>query len=88
MKLKTGLMIRELVGKYVVIPVGAGSEAFHGIIEMNKTGAFLWEQMEKDMTKEQLTEALLEHYDVDQMQAEKDVEIFTERLLKAGILEE
>ena len=54
---------------------------------MNRLGAFLWEQLKEEQTKEELTAKILERYDVDSVQAEQDVETFTTQLLDAGILE-
>mgnify|MGYP003377258557 CR=1 FL=1 len=87
MRIKEGFMMREVAGKYVVVPVGVGTYSFKGMIQMNRLGAFLWEQLKEEQTKEELTAKILERYDVDSVQAEQDVETFTTQLLDAGILE-
>ena len=79
--------MREVAGKYVVVPVGVGTYSLKGMIQMNRLGAFLWEQLKEEQTKEELTAKILERYDVDSVQAEQDVETFTTQLLDAGILE-
>lgn len=88
MKIKDGFMMREVAGKYVVVPVGAGSNTFKGMIQMNGLGAFLWTKLKEEQTKESLTEAVLEHYNASPDQVETDVKNFLVQLLDAGVLEE
>ena len=37
MKLKKGYIMKELAGRYVVLPVGGEPEGFQGMIQMNVT---------------------------------------------------
>lgn len=87
MKIRTGFMMREVAGKFVAVPVGVGAGNFKGMLQTNKTGAFLWELLKEEQTKDSLVKAMLEHYEMTEEQANKDVEIFTGQLLEAGILE-
>lgn len=79
--------MREVAGKYVVVPVGAQENDFRGMIQMNQTGAFLWKELEKEQTEEALVEAMLEKYEISEEQAKADVASFTSRLLQEGIME-
>lgn len=89
MKTKEGFMLRQLGEQYVVVALGNASKEFHGMIRLNSTGAYLWEKLSRgNLTKEQLTEAMLEKYDVDKETAGKDVESFISKILNAGFLEE
>ena len=54
MRIKNGFFMREVAGKYVVVPVGAQTNEFKGMIQMNQTGAFLWKALERDLTEEAL----------------------------------
>lgn len=87
MKIKKGFLMREVAGKYVVVPVGTGTNEFKGMVQMNKIGAFLWNSLGQDQTLEDLVQKVLEKYDVTEEQAVIDVEKFTGELLNAGILE-
>ena len=42
MKIKNGFVLRVVGGESVVVPVGEMSKKFHGMINLNETGAFLW----------------------------------------------
>lgn len=87
MRIKNGFFMREVVGKYVVVPVGAQTNEFKGMIQMNQTGAFLWKALERDLTEDALTEMMLDQYEMTEEQAKNDVHTFVARLLEAGILE-
>ena len=86
MKRNPDFLLREVAGTIVVVPVGAAAASFPGMITMNATGAFLWEQLEKAQTVETLTAALLENYEVTEEKAREDVVAFVERLRPTGAI--
>ena len=51
MRIKNGFFMREVAGKYVVVPVGAQTNEFKGMIQMNQTGAFLWKALQRNRRK-------------------------------------
>ena len=46
MKIRAGFMMREVAGKFVAVPVGAGVGDFKGMLQTNKIGAFLWKLLQ------------------------------------------
>lgn len=86
MKIKDGFMLRKVGGQNVVVALGEASRSFNGIIRLNDTGVFLWEQLKQDKTEEQLLEALTAEYDIDPAQAKVDIADFVESLRKAALL--
>lgn len=88
MRIKEGFILREMGETFVAVPVEGESKQFYGMIQLNETGAFLWRNMEKECSEDQLAEALMETYDVDETQAKKDVSAVVEKFRKAGILVE
>lgn len=87
MQIKKGFIMREMAGKFVVVPVDSSEHGFSGVIQMNKTGAFLWRQLEQqNLQKEDLIAAMLETYDTTPEDAKRDVELFLARIDAAGIL--
>lgn len=87
-KLKNGFLLREIAGENVVVPVDEARELFRGMIQLNGVGAFLWNLCSKETTIEQMTEALVEQYDVEKRKAECDVKNFVTQLKQKGLLEE
>ena len=87
MKVKEGFVLRSVAGSNVVVPVGAASVDFNGMITLNDSGAFLWRELEKGADVDSLTAALLREYEVDEETARKCAADCTEKLLDAGSLE-
>lgn len=84
MKIKKGFVLRVVGGESVVVPVGEMSKKFHGMINLNETGAFLWNFFTEDHTEEQGVDALCGEYDVEREQAAADVKKFMEILTNNG----
>jgi hypothetical protein len=87
MKIKEGFVLRKMGEQAVVVSVGAVSDGFNGMIKLNETGEFLWNQLQTDKTEEQLIDAIVEDYDVSKEVAQGGVHAFVEKLMKAGIIE-
>ena len=87
MKIKKGFVLRVVGGENVVVPVGAMSKVFHGMINLNETGAFMWKFFTEDHTLEEGVAALLTEYDVDEGRARADVEKFMNAVMKNGFAE-
>ena len=84
MKIKKGFVVRMVGGEHVVVAVGEMSKRFHGMINMNETGAFLWKFFSEEHTIEEGVAALLKEYDVDEAVARVDVEKFVETIETHG----
>lgn len=86
MKIKDGYLLREVAGSNIVVPIGEGSMDFSGVITLNEVGAFIWNLLENDVTKEQIVEKMLSEYDVDKTTAENDVEEYITALRGADLI--
>ena len=87
MKIKNGFVVREVGGASVVVPVGEMTKLFHGMINLNETGAFLWRFFSEERTVEEGVAALLGEYDVDEALAREEVEKFVETIKHHGFAE-
>lgn len=87
MKVKDGFLMRPVMDKFVIVPVGEQTLDFQGIITCNETGAFLWKCLQEEQTEETLTEALLSEYEVAPEQAAADVKQFVQLLQNAELLQ-
>ncbi len=86
MRLKEGFLLKKVAGEYVVVPTGNAMIDFKAMISLNETGAFLWEALKTDKSQQQLTEALLGEYDVDEETASCDVAEFVKLLDEKNLL--
>ena len=85
MKLKDGFLLRQIAGQNVVMPT-AGDLDLNMMITLNDTGAFLWKQLQKEVSQEALVAALLGEYDVDEDTAARSVAAFVKKLNDNGFL--
>lgn len=88
MKVKEGFIVKKVIDDYVVVPVGDNFMDFSSIINLNETGAFLWQCMENDITKDELVNLLSKEYEVDVSEVKDDVADFIESLKNAKLLSE
>ena len=87
MKIKDGFLVKKIVDDYLVVPTGDNIVDFAVAVSLNESGAFLWEQLKSDRTKEDLVRALMAEYEaVDNATAEKDVVEFISLLKSHGFL--
>jgi hypothetical protein len=85
-KISKEFVLREIAGNYIVVPFGEKAVSFRAMITLNKTGAFLWKQLEEERTEEELLAAILEEYDIDSKTAKADIAKFIKKIQTAGIL--
>ena len=88
MKIKKGFVLRLVGGEHVAVPVGALSKTFHGMINLNETGAFMWKFFSEEHTEEECVDALCAEYDVSRDVATNDVEKFMQILIANRFVEE
>lgn len=74
MKIKKDYVIKQIGKELVIVPIKDEAIRFNGIITVNKTGAFLFEQLQKeDLTEEQLVQRILENYEAEEKVVRKDI---------------
>lgn len=88
MKVKSDFILREVAGSYVVVPVNDLTMDFNGMINLNETGAFLFELLQKGADKSELISRMLEEYEVTAEKAEADIDKFIQKLKDADVLEQ
>lgn len=86
MKRNDNFILRDISGKYVLIPFGEQALDFNGIITLNDTAKFLWEICAEETNQEKLKLALIAEYEIDGETADKAVECFIKLTKDAGCL--
>lgn len=88
MKIKEGLLLKEIAGNYIIVPVSGSLVDLNAMINVNETGAFIFKALENETTKEKIVESLTQEYEVDKTTAENDTEDFLNLLRKNSMLDE
>jgi len=87
MKIKEGFILKVVANEYIVVPVGNKALDFNGLITLNKSGKLLFENMlNNDLTIDDLVKLLLDHYEIDELTAKKDVKEFVDKLKNKDII--
>lgn len=87
MRIEKEFVLREIAGEYIIIPTGTTVIELNGMITVNELGAFLWEKLQKEVTFEELLEAVLNEYEVSKEEAGKDIQEFLDHLSEWNILD-
>ena len=87
MVIKSDFMLREIAGEYVLVPTGMAALDFGSLVSTNEVGFFIWEQLRSTMNLDELVEAVVGEFEVDEATARADTEEFVRRLEHHHILE-
>ena len=86
LQLNKDFVLRNVCGLNVVLPTGANVKDFGGALNLNDTGALIYEQLEAGKTVEETAAALVAAYDVTLETALADVQETIDSLREAGVV--
>lgn len=87
MKCNLQFVAREVAGEYLLVPVGKTTLDLNGMLTLNEVGAFLWEKLPEAENEAALVNAVLEEYEADRAEVEKDVSEFLGKLRELKIID-
>jgi hypothetical protein len=78
---------RRIGDEYVLVPLAGRGADLDSILNLNRVGAFIWEQIDGVRTGNDVVDALVDRFEVDRAQAEVDYLDFLTKLrgLKAVV---
>ena len=79
-------MLRDVVGDHVVIARGPAAIEFNGVLILNDSCAFLWNQLQ-DYVSVQMAESLKAEYSIEMDRAVQDVERCVSKMLEYELLD-
>lgn len=90
MRLKDGLILREVAGQYVIVPTGKRVQEVTNIVYISASAAYLWDYMkDHEFEKDDLVKRVMEHYTgVTEEKAAEDIEKFLKLLGDNNILDD
>ena len=86
MKIHKNFTMRNIAGEYILVPVGEAALDISGLLITNEVGAFIWEELAKEVTEEVLLARILEEFEIDEETAKADLQEFLGRLKELNIL--
>lgn len=85
-KIKPGYVLREIEGEFLAIPFAPELNSSN-IIILNPVSGLLWEKLQTECTLQQLVEAVIGEFTIDEATAQSDIEEFLQMLKENDILE-
>jgi hypothetical protein len=88
MRIIPGFVVRQIAGETIAIPAGPAARELSGLLALNGSGQFLFQQLQNEQTEDSLVQAMLDAYEIDEVTARADVAEFVEILRSSGVLVE
>lgn len=88
MRIKKEYVLREVANTWIVVPIGKSAVNFNGILSLNETGRFIWQQLEKGASEKDIIEALTSSYDVSPEKAQNDISSFITKIREINCIED
>lgn len=77
---------REIADETLVVPIRGGAGDLNSIFSFNPIGSDLWNLLEKEVSVQEMTTWVTDHYDVSEEQALGDIREFMGELVGAGLV--
>ena len=89
MKVKDQLVLREIAGQYVIVPVMERVKDVQSMVYISSSAAYLWQYMEgKEFTLDELVDIILAKYkNVTREKAQDDIIAFLQILARNNIMD-
>jgi hypothetical protein len=87
MKIKTGFELRTICGEHIIVSHGEENINFVKVISLNESAAYIWNQViDKDFTVEDVSQLLMDEYDVEETVAKTDAQELLNEWSGAGLV--
>ncbi len=87
MKLKKEIVLGNIDGNDFAVATGKLSKKVHGLMNNNKTAAYIFELLKKEQTENSIVDAMCEKYDAPREVIAEDVHELIKKLDELGILD-
>ena len=81
------VVARVIAGETLIVPIRGKVGDLASIYSFNGTGTLIWKLLESPMSAAQLAASVVEEYEVDRVQAERDVVTFVNEMKAAGLVD-
>lgn len=88
MRAVEGMVIREIAGETLLIPTGELTSQYNGLITVNDVSALIWKMLQNECTYEELLQAILDEFEVEEERARLDLTALLEKLKNMNLLVE
>lgn len=87
MKLKYDFVSNKVADSVIAVAVGEDISSFNSFIKLNETGAFIFNLLKNEISREEILACLKEEYNAPEKELEIELDAFIEELKKAEVLD-
>lgn len=88
MKIREGFVLRNVADEHMVMPTGENVGKFGGAVVLSDVAAFVFEQLKRPVSREDLLSLILAEYDVDAETATADLDALLAQFREMNLLED
>ena len=88
MRIKDGFIKKQILDDMVVVATGEAGKDFEGLVRLNETASFIWDEVSQGKSLDQITKDMVDRYEVDEDQARQDASGVIEEMKKNGFFAE
>lgn len=86
MKTHPDFILRQIAGENILVPCGEEAKRLNGLINLNSTAAFIWQNLNDAKNLDELTARVMENFEIDEETARRDVNGLTAELILMGMV--
>lgn len=86
MKTNKDYILRTIGDETMLVPTGKAAQQLNGMIRLTSTASFIFTEVDKSNSLEEIVNKLMNEYEVDEETAKKDVYGFLYQLYVRGIV--
>ena len=83
---KDNSVLKKIGDKWMILPLSDHNISCDVILYTNEVGAFIYNALENETTKDEILNKILKEYNVDIKRANKDLEAFLNSMKEKGLL--
>ncbi len=87
-KKKEEIVHRSIAGETILVPVSGKLADMQRIFSLNPVAEFIWRQLDGVKRLGDIRKEILDHFEVEEEQADSDIREFVTELLKEGLITE
>ena len=86
MKTHPDFILRQIAGENILVPCGESARQLSGLINMNSTAAFIWQNLNDAKDLDELTARVVDNFEIDEETARRDVNGLTAEMIQKGMV--
>ena len=88
MRVSDKFVLNQLAGNWILVPFGQHAVDFDGVVTLNETAKFLYENCKEEIDVKKLKIALIEEYSISEETAENAVDLWISEINEAGCIDD